>query len=572
MQEKPFRFTRNSVVWLCALLFFVGCVRATAGQEPVLQQQGFVLALMLCTFGVLLFAFARVATALVVTGVLFLGLSFLSVLKQRYLDSPLMPSDFVYYMRSSLLETLGHYPHLWELSLGVVVLVPLGLWLVWRGDRRLLSSLAPVKSVAVRVGGVVLCALAFWGCLLPVGPFAQVHAKDVWQKLSDDAQLTNFFINFRDSDVTLPAMTSDTLAEQEWSATAQGGPGSVQPPYPDIVQVLEESTFDPFNFTACNIPQCKVQMFKPDEHTLSHGPLRVHTFGGGTWVSEFATLTGMPQDIFGPGGMYAPYVLAPHVRDSLPQQLQRLGYLTIAIYPTNGAFLNGRNAYKAYGFDHLYDAKELGLDEWEETDAQMFDAAKRVYDKVKKPGQPVFMMILTLAQHGPHDMDPLSTLPAPFNRGLIKGLPEKQALNLDTYLSNLHNSDVAMSGLEKDFLDRPEPTVIVHFGDHQPSFGGLIRDMPRTWPAALQPYKHYLTYYMIKSNVPGRSMPSYPMLDIAHLPNMVLQAAGVPVDPYFSAATVLRTRCNGLYSDCIDQDLVKSYHAWTFNHLHVYEE
>ncbi|WP_266170880.1 LTA synthase family protein [Dyella subtropica] len=572
MQAKSFRFTRNSAAWLCATLFFAGCIRATAGQEPVLQQQGFVLALMLCTFGVLFFTFARVATALVVSGGLFLALNFLSVLKLRYLDSPLMPSDFVYYMRSSLLETLGHYPHLFALSMGVIVLVPLGLWLVWRGDRRLLTGLSPRKAFAVRVGGAVLCGLAFWVCLQPAGPFAKVHAKDVWQKLSDDAQLTNFFINFHDSDVTLPAMTGDAMAEQEWSATAHGEPAAVQPPYPDIVQVLEESTFDPSNYTACNIPECRVRLFKPDEHTLSHGPLRVHTFGGGTWVSEFAALTGMPQDIFGPGGMYAPYVLSPHVRDSLPQQLQRLGYLTVAIYPTNGAFLNGRNAYKAYGFDQFYDAKELGLTEWDETDTQMFDAAKRVYDKVRKPGQPVFMMILTLAQHGPHDMDPLSTLPAPFNRGLLKGLPGKQALNLNTYLSNLHNSDVAMSGLEKNFLDRPDPTVIVHFGDHQPSFGGLIRDMPRTWPTALQPYKHYLTYYMIKSNVAGRHMPSYPMLDIAHLPNMVLQAAGVPMDPYFSAATVLRTRCNGLYSDCIDQDLVKSYHAWTFNHLHVYEE
>ncbi|TBR36119.1 MULTISPECIES: LTA synthase family protein [Dyella] len=572
MQRNKFRFTRNSAAWLCATLFFAGCVRATAGQEPVFQQQAFILALMLCAFGVLLFAFARIATALVVSGGLFLALSFMSVMKLRYLDSPLMPSDFVYYLRSSLVETLAHYPHLFELTLGIVILVPLMLWLVWRGDRRILAGHPRGKSWLMRLGGMAVCALAFWACLLPVGPFSSVHAKDVWDKLSDDAQLTNFFVNFRDSDIVLPPMTSDAMAEQEWSATAQGLPGAAaSTAYPDIIQVLEESTFDPSNYVQCNIPQCRVQMFKADKYTVSTGPMRVHTFGGGTWVSEFAALTGMPQDIFGTGGMYAPYVLAPHVRDALPQQLQRLGYLTVAIYPTNGAFLNGRNAYKAYGFDQFYDAKELGLEEWEETDTQMFDAARRIYDKVKKPGQPVFMMILTLAQHGPHDTDPLSSLPAPFNRGLLKDLPAKPALNFNTYLSNLHNSDVAMGELEKHFLDRPEPTVIVHFGDHQPSFGGLIRDMPRTLPPALVPYKHYLTYYMIKSNVKDRRMPSYPMLDIAHLPNMVLQSAGLPMDPYFSAAMELRTRCHGLYSDCIDQDLVKSYHAWTFNHLHVYD-
>ena len=90
-------------------------------------------------------------------------------------------------------------------------------------------------------------------------------------------------------------------------------------------------------------------------------------------------------------------------------------------------------------------------------------------------------------------------------------------------------------------------------------------------PLPLQPYRDYLTYYMIKSNFDGPALPSYPMLDIAFLPSMVLQAAGLPKDPYFSAETVLRTRCNGLYDDCRVPGLIESYHAWTFGRLHVYQ-
>ena len=574
MPQPLDRFLRKTGPWLVAAVFFLFCISMTALREPALLQQAFVIALMVCAFGVLVSAFARPATALVVSGGLFLGLNFLSVMKLRYLDSPLMPADFVYYARSSLLETLGHYPHLWMLSVVVCVVAPLALWAVWHFDRRLLAHLSRGRAWTVRLSGMAIWTFAFWVCLLPNGPFAEVHAKNVWEKLSDDAQITNFFVNFSDSDVRMPEMGDEAQAEQEWGATASGEPAAIPrspESYPDIVQVLEESTFDPSNFTQCNIPECRVAMFKPDVRTRSTGPMRVHTFGGGTWVSEFATLTGMPQDIFGPGGMYAPYVLAPHVQDSLPRQLQRLGYLTIAIYPTNGAFLNGRNAYHAYGFDQFYDATQLGLEEWEETDQQMFDAAKRVYDKVKKPGQPVFVMILTLAQHGPHDTDPLSSLPAPFNKGVLKGLPTAESLNFNTYLSNLHNSDAAMSSLERNFLDRAQPTVLVHFGDHQPSFSGLIRTMPRTWPNQLSSVKDYLTYYMIKSNFQGASLPRYPMLDIALLPSMVLQAADLPTDPYFSAAISLRTRCNGLYTDCAEPGLVKSYHAWIFNRLHVYE-
>ena len=116
-----------------------------------------------------------------------------------------------------------------------------------------------------------------------------------------------------------------------------------------------------------------------------------------------------------------------------------------------------------------------------------------------------------------------------------------------------------------------QPTVIVHFGDHQPSFSGLIREMPRTWPDGLAQYKDYLTYYMIKSNFQGTPLPRYPVLDIALLPSMVLQAADLPTDPYFSAAITLRTKCNGLYTDCAQAGLVKSYHAWVFDRLHVYQ-
>ena len=570
MRRISLHFTRDRVVPLCALVFFAGCLALTALREPEPVQQAFVTGLMLSTVIVLLCVFGRFASALVVGGGLFVALRFISELKERYLESQLMPSDFIYYASTSLVDTLRHYPHLYGLGIGICVVVPPLLYLVWRWDWRMLAGLRRRPALGVRVGGVALGVFAFWLCMLPGGPFARVHSRNVWEKMSDDAQLTNFFINFRDSAVTLPAMASDAVAEQQWGSTAAGEPVTA-PPYPDIVQVLEESTFDPSNYTVCTVPACHLTMFQADARTRGTGVLRTHTFGGGTWVSEFATLTGMPQDIFGAGGMYAPFVLAPRLRDSLPLLLKRLGYQTIAVYPVAGNFLNARNAYKAYGFDKFYDARDLGLKVWHTSDAQMFAAAKKVYDENKKPGQPVFMMILTLEQHGPHDTRPLKELPAPFNQGLLPKLPAGQELNLSAYLSRLQDSDKGMDQLEQDFLHRPQPTVLMHFGDHQPSFGGLIRSMPRTLPPALEPYKNNLTYFMLKSNFAGPAPSDYPMLDIAFLPAMVLQAAGLPEDPYFSALGSMETRCRGLYEDCPDKPLLKSYYAWTFEQLHVFQ-
>ena len=566
----PFRASRSRATAVCAWAFFAICVWFTAWQEPLLEQRLFVLTLMLCVFGAALFVFTRMAFALVFSGGLFLLLRAITVLKEQYLESPLMPADFVYYVRSSLFETLRRYPNIYSVGLCVGIAVPVVLWLAWYCDRQLFLHLSKAPRALLRMGGIALCALVFWTCLLPTGPFEQVHARGAWEKMSDDADLTNFFVNLRDSSVHVPLAADDATAARDWQATATDLPAAIDPShYPDIVQVLEESTFDPAPFEHCTVPECYLTMFKPDERTRGTGVMRVHTFGGGTWVSEFAALTGMPQDIFGPGGMYAPYVLAPHVGDSLPRLLKKLGYTTVAVYPTHGEFLNGRDAYKAYGVDQFFGAGELGLDDWDETDAQMFDAAKRVYDKLKKPGQPIFLMVLTINQHGPHD-DPMSTLPKQF-QNLLQGLPPATALNFDTYLQRLHDSDVAMKGLEHAFLDRQQPTVLVHFGDHQPSFDDLMRTLPRKLPPALVPYQDYLTYYMIKSNVPGAALPTYPMLDIAHLPGMVLKAAGLPLDSYFSALTSLRERCNGLYADCADKALVKSYYGWVFNRLRAYQ-
>lgn len=564
--------------WL-VLAGFVACVAWTAGQEPAPGERLFVLSVMLATVGILLAATARPMLALLFGGGGFVLLKVLGQFKLRYLDSSLMPADFVYFVRASLLETLEHYPPLLLGAAAVALGLPLLAWLLWRREPPLDRHRPLPRALATRTLGVAVGVLALHLVLSPEGPFAAAHHRNAWEKLSDPAQLTNFFVNIEDDDIHLPPRATDAEAAQQWAASAAGvlpaAPADTAG-YPDIVQVLEESTFDPAGFTACNLPPCRVGMFRADAHTRAHGALRVHTFGGGTWVSEFASLTGLPQSIFGPGGMYAPYVLAPRVRDTLPRQLQRLGYLTVAIYPTAGGFINGRNAYRDYGFDRFYDVNDLGLVAWKSSDAQIFDAAWKIYGELKRPGRPVFMMILTLAQHGPHDLHPLSSLPPPYNHGLLHDLPAPAALNFDTYLARLQASDRAMRGLEAHFLDRPQPTVLLSFGDHQPAFSGLIRDLARTLPAgappALDAKRDYLTYYMLKSNLADSPLlPRYPVLDIAFLPSMVLQAAGLPADPYFAAETALRDRCDGLYTDCAQPALLASYHAWIFDRLHVYQ-
>src|SRR5215469_5811098 len=182
MSSIPFRMTRNRTTTACAVAFFAVCIGFTAWQEPLLEQRCFVLALMLCVFGVAYFLFARVAFALALSGGLFLLLRAITVLKQEYLESPLMPADFVYYVRSSLFETLRRYPNLYSVGICVGIAVPIVLWLSWHCDRRRFARLRALPQSLLRLGGIAFCASAFWICLLPSGPFAKVHDRGTWEK------------------------------------------------------------------------------------------------------------------------------------------------------------------------------------------------------------------------------------------------------------------------------------------------------------------------------------------------------------------------------------------------------
>jgi phosphoglycerol transferase MdoB-like AlkP superfamily enzyme len=298
----------------------------------------------------------------------------------------------------------------------------------------------------------------------------------------------------------------------------------------------------------------------------------VHTWGGGTWTSEFALMSGMAHSSFGDAGLYAPYNLAPRISHSLPKVLRAAGYRVIAVYPMSGNFINARNAYKFYGFDAFYDGQDYGLS-WESSDNDLMQVFDQVYDKEKKAigKQPLFVMMLTLRQHGPH-MTPLKQLPAPYDKPLFPGvfkskdLDEWLNLNLGNYLFRLAGSDAAIAHLEKKLLDGDRPALLFHFGDHQPSFDGAIREIPKIVPAAVAD-PNYVTYYMIKTNYKPARQYTFPALDLSFTGSLILDIAGVKKDEFFQASALLRERCDGAYIDCKDKSLVDSYHNYIFQRV-----
>lgn len=561
---------RNGLALVLALLMFAYAAINAAALQLTSLECWFVLSLMAASALALSLLTLRPATSIAVISALFTALQYAAVAKFEQLHDPLLVTDILYFSSFGIIDTLRQYPEIVWIGKHVVPAVLAAFVLLYVADIRLWKNLGWPLRRFLQLSGFALAALLVVVLGSAHGPFASVIHKDLWNSLSDESHLTNFLVSIPNSSIEMPTFVGAATAADPWTSTPDETDAVER--RPDIFVVLEESTFDPRTVELCNKDICRIPgFFDPGQQTVASGPLLVHTFGGATYTSEFATLTGLPHTLFGAAGRYAPYKLAPLMQHTLPDRLRELGYRSVAIYPIYGDFLNARNAYINYGFDAFHDAIELGLD-WGSHDSDVFAAMDRVLEQERKHGKPLFVSVLTLYQHGPHS-HPLSKLPPPWSAGLFPEQPAALNTAMTNYLYRLHDSATAMKALEKQLLDRPEPTVLLHFGDHEPSFDGLLMPLART-PVAIGPPQWSRTYYMLKSNLGNttdRTKPlvDVPVLDVAYLPGLLLQAARLPPGPYFDAQITLRNSCSGLFTECSDQTLLGRYYDHVFNHLGV---
>lgn len=564
--------SKTKLLFWLALLAFLTLLVAGPWQEATTPERRFSAAWLLSFLVLMAFLTRRVGFALALTSLLFGAILTASMVKFAYLATPLLAPDLVYFVNRDLIEVVLHYPTLLVLLIGISILIPALLIIAWRMDKPIfLLRFTPSIRLLTRVLGMALGMLLLLACAVPEGPFASIYGKDMWHTVNDKSYLTDFFISFNQTRIQIPLSPAGVDRSISWNDVPKAidaqVPNSTPSHYPDIVTVLEESTFDPRMLQICGMPLCKYKMFTPDARTRASGALVVHTWGGGTWTSEFAMLTGLSHISFGNAGLYAPYNLAPRVTYTLPRALKAAGYKTIAIYPMSGNFINARNAYRYYGFDEFIEGSNLGLAS-ESTDTDLMQIFDQIYTHEKKAAgkQPLFVFLLTLRQHGPH-MTPLKSLKPPYNVPLFPTLGQWLNLNLGNYLSRLENSDSALTQQEKFLLNGDRPAVLLHFGDHQPSFDGAINTIKKLNPPNGVRNPMYVTYYMLKTNFAPKAKYNYPVLDLSFLGGLLLDITGVPKDEFFEANTRLRERCNGFYLDCPDSRMLDSYTDFIFHTL-----
>jgi hypothetical protein len=317
---------------------------------------------------------------------------------------------------------------------------------------------------------------------------------------------------------------------------------------PHIILILDESSFD-----ASAVPGIKLP---PDyrRHFLSFdGRMRsfvVEGAGGPTWYTEYNVLTGLSARSFGKFAEFVTRIAAGRVERGLPQALHRCGYQTFSLYPWMGAFLSARSFQTAIGIDRFLDAKDLGTMELQ-PDSFYYDAVLRLIGSERGSG-PLFFFAYTMANHFPWDYrfrpDRLPDWRDPGNDTGLDEYLRRQAMSAEDY-------GQFRTRLEREFPD--ERFLIVRFGDHQPLFAKHIIDPAIDTVelgrriAAYDP-SYFTTYYAIDAvNFrPADLTLAIDKLDAPYLPLLILEAAGLPLDPSFAEQKKILERCQGMFYRC----------------------
>jgi len=240
---------------------------------------------------------------------------------------------------------------------------------------------------------------------------------------------------------------------------------------PNIVMVLSESYSDilmnpHLNFDNYTDP---MQNYKQIKDESINGHIVVPDVGGGTADTEFDIFTGLNTRHFR-GTPYS-YSLITKPVSALPSVLSGLGYYNLALHPGYGWFYNRQNVYPDMGFDDFYDIKSYDETDTKGmyiTETQTINRIISEYDQHMQtsPGTPLFEFCVTIQNHGPYPGKYNAT--KDFDTDLQLSVEARDALN--NYIAGMQDCDRELGVLTDYLRTRPEPVILVYYGDHLPSF------------------------------------------------------------------------------------------------------
>ena len=416
-------------------------------------------------------------------------------------------------------------------AVGVTAVLVAVIW--WFDPHRVRVRVASIGCVSCLVG---LTGITY---SVPADPYDEFYPVAYVSKFGRSAVTAVFEY------VTRGLLESDASVAERLGVMPDSCPAAKRP---HIIMVHDESSFD---FTV--VPGLKVP---PDyrRHFASfdgrNRSLIVEGAGGPSWFTEYNVLTGLSARSYGRFADFVTRIAAGRVERGLPRALQRCGYRTFSLYSYFGAFLNARQFQKTTGIEHFLDSTDLGA-EGVDPDAFFFNKAAEVIGR-ERGAKPLFLLVYTLANHFPWSIR--------FRPDLTPGWVDPgNGLEPDEYIRrqtmSARDYRAFVERLKREFPQ--DQFLIVRFGDHQPSIARsfidpAFDDSARARRIADHDVRFLSSYYAIDvlNFRPVDLSSAIDTLDAPYLPLVVLEAAGVPLDPSFAEQKRILERCRGLFYRC----------------------
>ena len=523
--------------------------------ETIAPRFWFAIAVTAAIASLLVFLTRRLLFASVITSSVVAVVFLVSVEKQATMNMGLHSYDLLFYLNADTFEFLwGDYRHSVIVVLAAVTAATTLAVLTWRLDTTRLSPLAS--------GLPLVTAIVVAGAFEP-----QASAEGGAFRLftQNNSFVSAFYLSWSETWGTLVRgelmEAAARTALPDFASDAQCKP-SRKPPH--IVLIHQKSLVPPSLFPQLRYDNALDRFFHSDDGRLHR--LRVETYGGGSWVTEFALLTGISTKAFGDMRMFVQVLMEGRLKETLPQSLENCGYRTLMLFPMSGGFLSLDRFYRSIGFSEILDRRAQDAPTTRERDRFYFQNGLDEIDRhLKTSDRPLFLYIQTMAAHGPYDS---AYMPEENVPGGGSGTSPEMSEYLRRAAMAKRDGDFLMDEISRRFPD--ESILVVRYGDHQPSAtrdlisGVWGDDSPDVGPDGSP--GPFITFYAMAGNfflVPP--LPAYDPLDIAYVGTIMLEAAGLPLSAAQQERKRLMVACEGRYFGCEPRSQILAFHRRLIN-------
>lgn len=500
--------------------------------------------LSLFLFGI----FKYVRLALMIPSVFFMIFGLANYYVQSFRSAPIRPWDI--FSIQTAVGVADNYDYGLEKQTVFILLIFLGLIFLESRFRMKTSAQKGKRLILIVLPIVLLCGYVKMvqsdSFVAEFGLYDKLFTPTVINKR--DGNIVAFLMAMEYMDVKKPEDYSEKAVEQlllqsgetsEGLSTVMENPENVN--RPNIIVIMDEA----FSDLAVLGEIAVNQDYMPFIHNLQTGAentvtgtLNVSVLGGNTANTEFEFLTGCTM-AFLPQGSVAYQQYVQKEMPTMASYLKELGYATVAIHPYGADGWDRSRVYPLLGFDRFLSLSDFkGADKLRKyiSDEACFDRIIELYEE-KKEGEPFFLFNVTMQNHSGYEEEFDNFSPDITVEGVT-------ARSLPNYLSLLKETDSAFEKLIHYFEEVDEDTMIVFFGDHQPSayVSNPILRNNGVDPDSFTEEESLLRYkvpYVIWSNFDiveetgQETSPNYLMVD-------VLEKCGLPLPAFQNSMKELR--------------------------------